>query len=180
MLCSQAGPMPAQLCIRWFGDIGLLCQTSQSIPNQYPLCFCSLVAKPVCCFLIRVCWWLTVMTSAKTSKRPLQILPKRYPCCLPALGNTGLVCCNCQSPSAFTVVRVSYRCFSPVIRPPFLRSHTNVICEDQYSVLKELSALLRKVISPFYRWDLLAELSTRTQCFTVVVVPSATSKQRDM
>lgn len=118
---------------------------------------------------MQVCWWLTVMTSAKTSKRPLQILPKRYPCCLPALGNTGLACRKCQSPSAFTVVNVSYRCFSPVIRPPFLRSHTNVICEDQYSVVKE------EGYQPFHRWDLLAEFSTRTRCFAVVVMPGVTA-----
>lgn len=56
------------------------------------------------------------MTSVKTSKRPVHILPKQYPYCLPALGNTGLVCCKCQSPSAFNVLSVCYRCFSPVIR----------------------------------------------------------------
>lgn len=114
------------------------------------------------------------MTSAKTFKRPLQILPKQYPCCLPALGNTGLVCSKGQSPSSFTVVSVSYRYFSPVIRPLFLRSHTNVICEDQYSVVKEEGN------QPFHRWDLLVEFSTRTHCFTVVVLAGVTSKQWDM
>lgn len=116
------------------------------------------------------------MTSSKTSKRPLQILPKQYPRCLSVLGNTGQASHKCQSPSASTIVSVSCRCFSLTIRPPFprcmvKRSRTDVTCEEQCLVVKEEGC------QSFHRWDLLAEFSTRTHCFVVVAVPGATSKR---
>lgn len=116
------------------------------------------------------------MTASKTSKRPLEILPKQYPCCLPVLGNTGLAYHKCQSPSASTIVSVSCRCFSLMIRPPFLRctmkrSHTDVTGEEQRLVVKE------EGYQSFHTWDLFAEFSMRTYCFIVIAVPSVTSKR---
>lgn len=122
----------------------------------------------------RLCWWLTIMTSSKTSKRPLQILPKWYPKCLPVLGNAALAYCKCQSPSASTLVSVSRWCFA-LTRPALLRcmmkrTHTGVTGEEPRLVVKKEGR------QSFHRWDLLAEFSTRTHCFIVVAVPGVTSK----
>lgn len=78
---------------------------------------------------------LTVMTASRSSKRSLRIFPKQSPCCLPVLGNTGLVYCKCQRPSASTIVSGSCRCFSVMIKLSSLRcmmkrSHTDKTCED--------------------------------------------------
>lgn len=50
------------------------------------------------------------------------------------------------------------------------RSHTDVICEEQYLVVKE------EGYHSFPRWDLLVEFSMKIHCFIVVAVPSVTSK----